>query len=136
MESILLTLTALQTALDYAEPMQRALLVEGIHPILPLIWNTPYSKHIQNKLQHEQLDHFSGGGSSGYNKQQALVNMALGNQGMEVHGVGCTPCFHVFNYTVIPFMLHAAPCVCYSTILEHSLPQTRLARIIFYLVAY
>ncbi|KAJ8521773.1 hypothetical protein ONZ45_g1585 [Pleurotus djamor] len=40
-----------QTALDYAEPAQRALLVEGIRPVLPLIRNTPYGKRIQNKLQ-------------------------------------------------------------------------------------
>ncbi|KAH9060790.1 ARM repeat-containing protein [Lactarius vividus] len=62
-----------QTALDYAEPGQRALLVDGIRPVLPLIRNTPYGKRIQNKLQREQqhLDHFGG-----YHSQQALaVNM-------------------------------------------------------------
>jgi hypothetical protein len=83
-------LTALQTALDYAEPTQRALLVEGIRPVLPLIRNTPYGKRIQNKLQREQMDHFGGGGGGngsggGYNNQQALVNMALGSQGMGLH---------------------------------------------------
>ncbi|KAF7310460.1 RNA-binding protein [Mycena chlorophos] len=51
-----------QTALDYAEPTQRALLVEGIRPVLPLIRNTPYGKRIQNKLQREQMEHFNGGG--------------------------------------------------------------------------
>lgn len=66
-----------QTALDYAEPNQRALLVEGIRPVLPLIRNTPYGKRIQNKLQREQMDHFGG-----FHNQQALVNMALTNQGM------------------------------------------------------
>ncbi|KAF9072675.1 ARM repeat-containing protein [Rhodocollybia butyracea] len=66
-----------QTALDYAEPAQRALLVEGIRPVLPLIRNTPYGKRIQNKLQREQMDQFGG-----YHNQQALVNMALSNQGM------------------------------------------------------
>ncbi|KAF8912896.1 ARM repeat-containing protein [Gymnopilus junonius] len=66
-----------QTALDYAEPAQRALLVEGIRPVLPLIRNTPYGKRIQNKLQREQADHFGG-----FPNQQALVNMALSNQGM------------------------------------------------------
>ncbi|KAL0950597.1 hypothetical protein HGRIS_007391 [Hohenbuehelia grisea] len=49
-----------QTALDYAEPNQRAALVEGIRPVLPLIRNTPYGKRIQNKLQREQMDHFNG----------------------------------------------------------------------------
>jgi hypothetical protein len=65
-----------QTALDYADPAQRTLLVEGIRPVLPLIRNTPYGKRIQNKLQREQLDPF------GFPNQQALVNMALTNQGM------------------------------------------------------
>ncbi|EIW86350.1 ARM repeat-containing protein [Coniophora puteana RWD-64-598 SS2] len=50
-----------QTALDYAEASQRALLVEGIRPVLPLIRNTPYGKRIQNKLQREQMDNFGGG---------------------------------------------------------------------------
>ncbi|KAH9947956.1 ARM repeat-containing protein [Amylocystis lapponica] len=67
-----------QTALDYAEPSQRALLVEGIRPVLPLIRNTPYGKRIQNKLQREHLDGYGGGG---YHQSQQLVNM-LGNQGM------------------------------------------------------
>ncbi|KIY64396.1 ARM repeat-containing protein [Cylindrobasidium torrendii FP15055 ss-10] len=66
-----------QTALDYADPVQRAALVEGIRPVLPLIRNTPYGKRIQNKLQREQMDSFGG-----YHAQQALVNMALTNQGL------------------------------------------------------
>jgi hypothetical protein len=74
-----------QTALDYAEPTQRALLVEGIRPVLPLIRNTPYGKRIQNKLQREQMDQFGG---PGYHNQQALVNMALGNQSI---GMGHSP---------------------------------------------
>jgi hypothetical protein len=69
-----------QTALDYADPAQRALLVEGIRPVLPLIRNTPYGKRIQNKLQREQMDHFGG-----FSNQQALVNMALSNQGLAAH---------------------------------------------------
>jgi hypothetical protein len=68
-----------QTALDYADATQRALLVEGIRPVLPLIRNTPYGKRIQNKLQREQMDQFGG-----YHSQQALVNMALSNQGMSL----------------------------------------------------
>jgi len=64
-----------QTALDYADPAQRALLVEGIRPVLPLIRNTPYGKRIQNKLQREQMDNFGG-----FSNQQALVNIALSNQ--------------------------------------------------------
>ncbi|KAF8973836.1 armadillo-type protein [Flammula alnicola] len=66
-----------QTALDYADPAQRALLVEGIRPVLPLIRNTPYGKRIQNKLQREQMDPFGS-----FPSQQSLVNMALSNQGM------------------------------------------------------
>ncbi|KAF5345840.1 hypothetical protein D9757_014065 [Collybiopsis confluens] len=61
-----------QTALDYAEPAQRALLVEGIRPILPLIWNTPYGKRIQNKLQGERKARFGG-----YHNQQAVINLGL-----------------------------------------------------------
>ncbi|KAJ7651951.1 ARM repeat-containing protein [Mycena polygramma] len=72
-----------QTALDYAEPTQRALLVEGIRPVLPLIRNTPYGKRIQNKLQREQMDHFGGGGGGGggYQHPQSLA-IPLGTQGM------------------------------------------------------
>jgi hypothetical protein len=81
-----------QTALDYAEPSQRALLVEGIRPILPLIRNTPYGKRIQNKLQREQMDHFGG-----YNNHQALVNMALTNQGLGVAGGRLPPSIHQGN---------------------------------------
>ncbi|KDQ32435.1 hypothetical protein PLEOSDRAFT_1100920 [Pleurotus ostreatus PC15] len=68
-----------QTALDYAEPNQRALLVEGIRPLLPLIRNTPYGKRIQNKLQREQKDQLHG-----FN-QQALT-MALATLGIGGHG--------------------------------------------------
>lgn len=75
-----------QTALDYAEPGQRALLVEGIRPILPLIRNTPYGKRIQSKLQREQMEmagtnnvnHYGGH----YTQQQAMMNLALANQGL------------------------------------------------------
>lgn len=51
--------------------------MDGIRPVLPLIRNTPYGKRIQNKLQREQMDHFGG-----FTNQQALVNMALSNQGL------------------------------------------------------
>ncbi|KAL4246787.1 PUM-HD domain-containing protein [Abortiporus biennis] len=74
-----------QTALDYAEPTQRALLVEGIRPVLPLIRNTPYGKRIQNKLQREQVDSYGGGG---FHNHQALSNMALRNQAL---GMGGSP---------------------------------------------
>ncbi|KAI0651425.1 ARM repeat-containing protein [Trametes meyenii] len=77
-----------QTALDYAEPSQRALLVEGIRPVLPLIRNTPYGKRIQNKLQREHNDTYGGGGGGYHHNQQALVNMALGNQGMAMGHTG------------------------------------------------
>lgn len=73
-----------QTALDYAEPTQRALLVEGIRPVLPLIRNTPYGKRIQNKLQREQLDGHSGGG--GYYGQQSVANLTLRNPNMGMGG--------------------------------------------------
>ena len=85
-----------QTALDYAEPGQRALLVEGIRPILPLIRNTPYGKRIQSKLQREQhVDTmslanpssggpYSAGGHYSHGQQQAMMNLALANQGLGV----------------------------------------------------
>lgn len=83
-----------QTALDYADPTQRALLVEGIRPVLPLIRNTPYGKRIQNKLQREpQGDPFGG-----YHNQQGLVGMGLGGQsmGMSPHAGGrhMSPALH------------------------------------------
>ncbi|KAM0754176.1 ARM repeat-containing protein [Meredithblackwellia eburnea MCA 4105] len=51
-----------QTALDYAEPSQRAQLIETIRPILPMIRNTPYGKRIQSKIQRETHDHHMRGG--------------------------------------------------------------------------
>ncbi|KAG8931701.1 hypothetical protein FRC02_002352 [Tulasnella sp. 418] len=74
-----------QTALDYAEPNQRMILVEGIRPILPLIRNTPYGKRIQSKLQREQMEaaHVSHyGGAGPYNNHNALVNLAMANNGI------------------------------------------------------
>lgn len=88
-----------QTALDYAEPNQRALLVEGIRPILPLIRNTPYGKRIQSKLQREQHvdtlslantaggSPYSAGGHYSRGQQQAMMNLALANQSLGV-GLG------------------------------------------------
>ncbi|EPS92758.1 hypothetical protein FOMPIDRAFT_1033894 [Fomitopsis schrenkii] len=75
-----------QTALDYAEPAQRALLVEGIRPVLPLIRNTPYGKRIQNKLQREHVDGFGGGG--GYHQHSPI---GLSPQGMGMSGHGGRP---------------------------------------------
>ncbi|EKM60704.1 uncharacterized protein PHACADRAFT_246773 [Phanerochaete carnosa HHB-10118-sp] len=74
-----------QTALDYAEPTQRALLVEGIRPVLPLIRNTPYGKRIQNKLQREQLDGPGFGGS--HYGQQSVANLALRNPNLNMGGM-------------------------------------------------
>ncbi|KAL1747290.1 ARM repeat-containing protein [Schizophyllum fasciatum] len=62
-----------QTALDYAEPSQRALLVEGIRPVLPLIRNTPYGKRIQNKLQREQNESYGG-----YHSQPSIAVLNTG----------------------------------------------------------
>ncbi len=77
-----------QTALDYAEPNQRAILVEYIRPILPLIRNTPYGKRIQSKLQREQMEaahvgHYGGVPNAYHANQAALLNLALqGNNGL------------------------------------------------------
>ncbi|KAF8604976.1 ARM repeat-containing protein, partial [Ceratobasidium sp. AG-I] len=78
-----------QTALDYAEPTQRMLLVEGIRPILPLIRNTPYGKRIQSKLQREQMEshHQQYGGGHNFNQAHAaLVNLAMNGNGMPMGG--------------------------------------------------
>ena len=76
-----------QTALDYAEPSQRALLVEGIRPILPLIRNTPYGKRIQSKLQREQMELANANGlgqygGAGHYGQQAMMNLSISTQGL------------------------------------------------------
>ncbi|KAG8806518.1 hypothetical protein FRC17_004950 [Serendipita sp. 399] len=78
-----------QTALDYAEPGQRMLLVEGIRPILPLIRNTPYGKRIQSKLQREQMDmnNMSHYNNNYHQAHAALVNLAL-NNGLGPQGNG------------------------------------------------
>ncbi|KAJ7922963.1 ARM repeat-containing protein [Mycena leptocephala] len=86
-----------QTALDYAEPNQRALLVEGIRPVLPLIRNTPYGKRIQNKLQREQMDHFGGGG---YQHPQSLA-LPLGTQSMAPQGRHMSSGLHTNGLTDI-----------------------------------
>ncbi|KAJ7817149.1 armadillo-type protein [Mycena leptocephala] len=61
-----------QTVLDYAEPNQRALLMQGIWPVLPLIWKPPYGTRIYKKLQRDQIDQF---GSGGYQHCESLVNI-------------------------------------------------------------
>ncbi|QRV90356.1 Pumilio-family RNA binding repeat [Ceratobasidium sp. AG-Ba] len=73
--------SCVQTALDYAEPTQRMLLVKGIRPILPLIRNTPYGKRIQSKLQREQIEnhHQQYGGHNFNQSHNALVGLAAMN---------------------------------------------------------
>ncbi|KAJ7886270.1 armadillo-type protein [Mycena leptocephala] len=61
-----------QTVLDYAEPNQRALPMQGIWPVLPLIWKPPYGTRIYKKLQRDQIDQFGGGG---YQHCESLVNI-------------------------------------------------------------
>ncbi|KAF7319842.1 RNA-binding protein [Mycena kentingensis (nom. inval.)] len=81
-----------QTALDYAEPTQRALLVEGIRPVLPLIRNTPYGKRIQNKLQREQMEHYNGGGGYAQHPQslgiQSMAPQRHMSSGLHTNGLG------------------------------------------------
>ncbi|KAF9184289.1 hypothetical protein BGZ51_003403 [Haplosporangium sp. Z 767] len=55
-----------QTSLDFADPVQRAQLVECIRPLLPAIRNTPYGKRIQGKLHRDQM-------SAGNNSMNHLV---------------------------------------------------------------
>ena len=54
-----------QTALDYADPAQRAALVDCIRPILPMIRNTPYGKRIQSKLHRDNYE-MHGHGHGGH----------------------------------------------------------------------
>ncbi|KZV62878.1 ARM repeat-containing protein [Peniophora sp. CONT] len=99
-----------QTALDYAEPDQCALLVEDIRPVLPLIRNTPYGKRIQNKLQREQMDH-CGSVSRGYAlAQQNVVDTAV----LQTHDLRRAP---------DPY---AVPMHAYTP--QHTGPQGHLAR--------
>ena len=72
-----------QTSLDFADPIQRTLLVECIRPLLPAIRNTPYGKRIQSKLHRDQM--------SSVNQQLGHLNMnALnmnGMNGMNMNGM-------------------------------------------------
>ncbi|CAO3563544.1 unnamed protein product [Mortierella alpina] len=72
-----------QTSLDFADPIQRAQLVECIRPLLPAIRNTPYGKRIQSKLHRDQM--------SSVNQQLGHLNMnALdmnGMNGMNMNGM-------------------------------------------------
>ncbi|KAJ7835895.1 ARM repeat-containing protein [Mycena olivaceomarginata] len=78
-----------QTALDYAKPNQRALLVEGIRPVLPLIRNTPYGKRIQNKgYQHPQS--LAPLGTQGMVPQARHMASGLHTNGlMDIYGGQC-----------------------------------------------
>ncbi|KAG8729630.1 hypothetical protein FRC10_003556, partial [Ceratobasidium sp. 414] len=77
-----------QTALDYADPTQLMLLVEGIQPIHLLIRDTPYGKRIQSKLQREQMEshHQQYGGHNFNQTHAALVNLAMNGNGMGMGG--------------------------------------------------
>ncbi|KZS90312.1 ARM repeat-containing protein [Sistotremastrum niveocremeum HHB9708] len=77
-----------QTALDYAEPMQRALLVEGIRPILPLIRNTPYGKRIQSKLQREQMEANGNGHFGPYHSPAAMSILNNDHPELNHRGMG------------------------------------------------
>ncbi|KAH8923869.1 ARM repeat-containing protein [Atractiella rhizophila] len=72
-----------QTALDYADPGQRAAqLISQIRPILPQIRNTPYGKRIQSKIARESNDHMNRGGGFHH-------GLMGGNQfGMPTMGLG------------------------------------------------
>ncbi|KAH8101368.1 ARM repeat-containing protein [Cristinia sonorae] len=104
-----------QTALDYAEPAQRALLVEGIRPVLPLIRNTPYGKRIQNKLQREGSDGFGGYHGSG----MSVRTPSIGINGSS-HG-GLHPAGHIDNFVSQNGMYgHHAPSLQGQGLMGHS----------------
>ncbi|KAL8903475.1 MAG: hypothetical protein Q9171_007390 [Xanthocarpia ochracea] len=53
-----------QTALDYADPETKSLLVEAIRPILPSIRQTPYGRRISSKIMGGEMHgRLSGGGT-------------------------------------------------------------------------
>lgn len=53
-----------QTALDYADPETKSLLVEAIRPILPSIRQTPYGRRISSKIMGGEVHgRLSGGGT-------------------------------------------------------------------------
>ncbi|KAI8920633.1 armadillo-type protein [Entophlyctis helioformis] len=71
-----------QTSLDYAEPSQRALLVECIRPLLPSIRNTPYGKRIQTKIMRDPTAGpplSSPGGPLSSNYGMMPLNFGFGN---------------------------------------------------------
>ncbi|KAJ1980905.1 hypothetical protein H4R34_002286 [Dimargaris verticillata] len=79
----------IQTALDFAEPDQRALLVEAIRPVLPAIRNTPYGRRIQGKIQRD-LQNLSLRGSLSAVPSRAgspSLNELNNGQPAELHGV-------------------------------------------------
>ncbi|KAG2179858.1 hypothetical protein INT43_003644, partial [Umbelopsis isabellina] len=95
-----------QTSLDYAEPRQRAQLVECIRPLLPAIRNTPYGKRIQSKIhreqQRDQERHFLASSPfMGLNQASFPFNpMQLGgisNQNLHPHQVNNVPANMAFN---------------------------------------
>ncbi|KAF0466720.1 ARM repeat-containing protein [Gigaspora margarita] len=80
-----------QTSLDYADPIQRAQLVECIRPLLPAIRNTPYGKRIQGKLHREQMQALNTINSLNMNNMNMLrfPFNGLGNFGnMGMIGIG------------------------------------------------
>ncbi|CAO3696798.1 unnamed protein product [Umbelopsis ramanniana] len=95
-----------QTSLDYAEPRQRAQLVECIRPLLPAIRNTPYGKRIQSKIhreqQREQERHYVATSSYiGLNHPTFPFNnmqlSGLSNQSLHPHQVNNLPANMAFN---------------------------------------
>lgn len=75
-----------QTALDYAEPGQRAELVAIIRPVLPMIRNTPYGKRIQSKIQREGFqDGYGRGGWQGHH-HPGMYGPPMGYYGMPPYG--------------------------------------------------
>ncbi|KAJ1344989.1 hypothetical protein BSLG_000504 [Batrachochytrium salamandrivorans] len=77
-----------QTSLDYAEPSQRAQLVECIRPILPSIRNTPYGKRIQTKIFRDHFGQVSNV-SAGLNALSMLGGNCYNDMGMSLgHSMG------------------------------------------------
>ena len=71
-----------QTALDFADPETKAVMIENLRPILPAIRNTPYGRRIQGKIQDydEGGNDFMGPLPGGRANSSASVQTVSPNQ--------------------------------------------------------
>jgi hypothetical protein len=73
-----------QTALDFADPVQRTQLVECIRPLLHAVRNTPYGKRIQSKLQRDPI--VTSSASSNVNNTGSHTSSTSSSAGANMEG--------------------------------------------------